>query len=241
MIQLLRHFVETHPCAYLAGKTAQTEYLILDGVSPHELEELLERGWRRFGRSYFRPVCRECRACESLRIPIDDFRPSKHQRRAARKCEQLRVEIGTPQIDQARIDLYREWHSHRASHRDWPQSSISKAEYAEHFCVPDDHCAREMTYYLEDELVAVGIVDRTTTALSSVFFYFSPKISMFSPGTGSILREIKHARDQGLTHLYLGYSVKDCPSMTYKSSFRPHELLMGHPISLEKPVWDCCS
>ena len=47
-------------------------------VSAEELEVLLLRGWRRFGPAYFRPACRPCGECVSIRL--DTHRSSDAER-----------------------------------------------------------------------------------------------------------------------------------------------------------------
>src|SRR5687767_2755246 len=90
-------------CPYLAGRVSTTDYRILTEVSPEEHEEMLSRGWRRFGLQYFRPECATCLECVSLRIPIAEFQPTKSQRRAWKKCAHLQVQIGRPQVDEERL------------------------------------------------------------------------------------------------------------------------------------------
>src|SRR5258706_15988554 len=100
-------------CNYLEGLVATTEYRVMTRVSPEEQEALLERGWRRFGAQYFRPVCGACAECVSLRVPVATFLPSKTQRRAWRKCQHLRVTVRSPVVDEKRLLLYPEWDPHR--------------------------------------------------------------------------------------------------------------------------------
>ena len=45
-------------------------------LSPRRYEGLLERGWRRFGRTLFRPTCRRCSECRSIRIDLRNFQPT---------------------------------------------------------------------------------------------------------------------------------------------------------------------
>jgi arginine-tRNA-protein transferase len=52
-----------------------------------------------------------------------------------------------------------------------------------------------------------------------------------------VLSLIDDARVQGKGHVYLGYCVAGCASLTYKASYRPHERLIGRPRFEEEPVW----
>ena len=96
-VEHARFLTPQHPCAYLPGLPARLDVRLLTDMSPAETEELIERGWRRFGPEYFRPVCEGCGECISLRVPVREFAPSKSQRRALRKCAELVVETGPPE------------------------------------------------------------------------------------------------------------------------------------------------
>lgn len=229
-------FITERSCPYLADREACHEYRYLTEVTPEEMDALLDHGWRRFGVAYFQPVCQGCSECVSLRIPVAELRPSKSQRRARSKCAGLRVETGTPELDLERLDLYKAWHRMREAQRGWRENDLSAQTYGWLFCQPNT-CAREMRYYLGSRLVAVGLVDETKTALSSVYFYFSPEIAWMSPGIFSVLCEVEYARERSLQYVYLGYRVQECPSVAYKNQFRPHEILVGRPRLEEPALW----
>jgi arginine-tRNA-protein transferase len=58
-----------------------------------------------------------------------------------------------------------------------------------------------------------------------VYFYFDPREARRSIGTFSGLYEIEWAREMKLAHWYMGYWIKECPTMAYKARFRPCEAL----------------
>jgi len=197
---------------------------------------MLVRGWRRFGMQYFRPECAACAECVSLRIPIATFHPTKSQRRAWRKCGHLRVEVGPPQVSEERLALFRAWHAMREETRGWNPSPMTVEEYAATFCPPNS-CAREMAYFDGERLVALGLIDVTPRAVSSIYFFYHPDIADCSPGVASVLFEIEWARQRGCAHVYLGYRVQACPSTAYKGQYGPHELLVDRPGFAEAPEW----
>jgi arginine-tRNA-protein transferase len=237
MAELHLHLpAESEPCAYLPGLLATTEYRFMTDVTAAEMEHLLERGWRRFGAAYFRPVCTQCLECVSLRIPVSEFSPTKSQRRAWRKCANLRVATRAPVADAERLELYRAWHAMREQTRGWQANDLNLEQYHRAYCIPHP-CARELDYYDGNRLVAVGLVDETPRAVSSVYFYYHPDIAHLSLGVASVLFEVEWARQRGRQNVYLGYRIAGCPSTAYKSQFGPHELLTERPDIGEPAVW----
>ena len=209
----------------------------MTGVSPDELEKLLERGWRRFGPVYFRPVCTDCSECVSVRVPVAAFAPSPNLRRVARRAAHLRLEVGMPQVDDARLALYRRWHAGRESERGWKPDRIGAESYAMQFCFPHP-ASREFSYWDGDELVGIGIADETPHAFSAVYCYHDPSRAQLSIGTVNVLRSLEYARQRGIAHVYLGYCVEGCASLRYKARFKPQERLTGRLDDSHAPLWD---
>lgn len=233
---VFEYIAEPSQCQYLHDQSASNRYRIIFQISPEDFQEMLSRGWRRFGAAYFRPACTACAACVPLRVPVDTFSPTKSQQRALNKSRHIHFEVGTPRVDDERLELYARWHAMREGIRGWPASPITAAEYEMQFCFPHP-CAREFRYFDGKKLVAVGYVDETHDAMSSIYFFFDPDCKHLSLGIASVLCEIAAARERGRKHVYLGYRVLGCPSMEYKMQFRPHELLQGRPADNETPVW----
>jgi arginine-tRNA-protein transferase len=225
-----------HPCAYLAGNPATLEVRLLTDVSPEETEAMVERGWRRFGPEYFRPICRACGECVSLRVPVREFRFSKSQRRVVRKCRSVEVEIGTPRADEERVALYRKWHASREASCGWQENPLDEDGYRRQFCFPHA-CGREMSYWVEGRLAGLGLVDEMPGSISSTYFFFDPDQGHLSLGVFSALCEISWALQRGKEYVYFGYRVSGCKSLVYKSGFRPHELLVGRPEEREAALW----
>jgi arginyl-tRNA--protein-N-Asp/Glu arginylyltransferase len=240
-MQLLEQIVEKpHACAYLPRERACLDMRVMLDVSEAEMDALLERGWRRFGPIYFRPLCTACSACVSLRVVAPRFAPSKTQRRVARGASRLRRVVGRPRVDAARLDLYARWHADREAARMWEPSPQTRDRYAIEFAFPHP-CAREAAFYDDDadgRLVGVGLFDETPRALSAAFFFYDPSYARWSPGTVNVLTLVEDARRTGREHVYLGYRVEGCASLEYKATFRPHELLTGRPAMEEEPAWE---
>lgn len=237
MARLLRQLI-TGPdaCHYLPGAAMTTESRVMIDVSPAELEDLLALGWRRFGPVYFRPVCSDCQECVSVRVPVPEFNPSANMRRVLRRAQGLRVEIARPTCDETRLLLHARWHAAREGARGWDASELDREAYALQFCFPHPS-ALEFSYWDKDRLVAVGITDRTPSALSAVYCYYDPADEKLSPGTLNVLTCIARAREEGLRHVYLGYRVDGCASLRYKGRFLPQERLLGRPDEGVEPRW----
>lgn len=212
-------------CPYLPGRVArlplyrQHRRLTLD-----ETDGRFSSSERRVGGALYRTACPTCRACQGLRIVVDEFTPSRSQRRvAARWAERGRVEIGAPTVDAEKIALYNR-HKQERDLAEPDDEAMTPLGY-ESWLVQSCFLTIEMRYYLDDRLAGVGIVDLGRTAASSVYFYFdpTPEIGRLSPGVFSALQEIELCRRTGREHLYLGLYVADSRHLAYKADYRPHE------------------
>ena len=76
-------------------------------------------------------------------------------------------------------------------------------------------------FSLAGELLAVAIVDRLDEALSAVYTFFDPRHDHLSLGTYAVLWQIRQAQQRNLKWLYLGYWLRDCQKMSYKTQYRP--------------------
>lgn len=240
MARLIQHLRETpHACPYLPDRESSLDIRVMVDVSPAELEFLLERGWRRFGPTYFRPACTACGECISLRVPSDTFQPSTSQRRARRNAAHLTRTVGIPQVDEERMALYTRWHEQREAQRGWQPSAIDDERYAFDFAF-DHPSVREVGFRdpaNANRLVGLGIVDETPRALSAVYFFWDPEHAPASLGVAHVVMLIEEAAARELAYVYLGYRVADCASLAYKGRYRPHEMLAGRPAFDESPLW----
>lgn len=240
MPRLIQHILEKpRACSYLASEIASLEHRIMLDVEPEELDWLLEHGYRRFGPDYFRPACNQCNQCISTRILVEEFRPSRSQRRARNRVAQLRVMVGPPQIDTERLQLYHTWHAEREAAREWAPSVITFEDYFHQFAFPHPS-SRELAYYDDNEggkLVGIGICDETPKSWSAVYCFYDPDYARYSLGTANVITQIEIARAQSKPYVYLGYRVDGCPSLKYKAGFHPQEELIGRPLDFEAPIW----
>jgi arginine-tRNA-protein transferase len=226
MESLFRYVAPPSRCGYLPDQLWRLEYEHVATLSPAEYMERMREGWRRFGTLLFRPRCRTCRACQSLRVLVDQFHPDRSQRRARKTNEGIvQLHIGTPSVTRAKLNLYDRYHAHQADAKGWPSHPAKDAyEYARSF-VDNPFPTQEWCYYLEQRLVGVGYVDVLPGGLSAIYFYYDPDERGRSLGTWNVLKVLDQAAALELPHVYLGYYVGGCSSMTYKSRFTPNQIL----------------
>jgi arginyl-tRNA--protein-N-Asp/Glu arginylyltransferase len=226
-MQSLFHYVAPpSQCGYLPEQHWSLEYEVVRSLSAAEYQEWLLQGWRRFGAMLFRPRCRRCRACQSLRVIADRFRPDRSQRRARKANEgQITLVIGEPTLTPSKLALYDRYHAYQAATKHWPEHPTRDAAGYAHSFVDNPFPTEEWCYYLEDRLLGVGYVDVLPVGLSAIYFFYDPAQRRRALGTWNVLRLIEEAATRGLPHVYLGYYVADCPSLSYKANFVPNQVL----------------
>jgi len=221
------HQLTTPPsvCEYLPDQQWSLHYVFVRKASAAEYQARLSTGWRRFGRAFFHPVCADCKACLSLRVPVATFQSDRSQRRARKANADLTLAIGEPSVSAAKLRLYDRFHAFQSIDKGWPvHDPKDPMEYASSF-VDNPFDTEEWCYYQGDRLIAVGYVDVLPDALSAIYFYYEPNERDRSIGTFNVLRIIDSAAERGIPHVYLGYYVDGCRSLEYKARFRPNEVL----------------
>lgn len=234
----LFHIIEPpRACSYLSEETASIEYRSYAELSPALLEELVRRGWRRFGTQVFRPACTACEKCIPIRIPVRQFQMSRSQRKTWRRNAHITVSLHPASVSVEHVRLYNAWHQDMTQRRDWREQRHSVRGYAESFLAGDFPSGHELRYFDGDRLVGVGLIDLLPHAVSSAYFYHAPDWRPLGPGTFSLLCEVDLARRLERDFVYLGYWIAQCPSMAYKDRFPPQEVLLTRPGDDEEPAW----
>jgi arginine-tRNA-protein transferase len=238
LVELGQFKTEPSTCFYIATETSSLTYRFIPDLSPRAYQELLRRGWRRFGRDFFRPTCPACTKCRSIRIVVDRFKPSRSHRRTLERNAGLRVEVREPMVTAEHLALYNKFHADMHVRRDWPAQRVTSLDYRRSFIVGGGGCAREFAYFDGDKLVGVALADLLPDALSSVYFFHDPEYRPRALGVFSVLKQLEYARTHGLRHQHLGYWISECGSMAYKSQYKPHEILARYCADDEEPVWN---
>lgn len=222
------------PCPYLPGKEERKVFTHLIGRRSTTLNDTLtQSGFRRSQTIAYRPACENCRACVSVRVLVNEFRPGKTLKRIAAANADLIGNAIPPHPTSEQYALFRGYLDRR--HADGGMADMSVLDYS--MMTEDSHVDTRLIEYRrrgpdsringrgQGPLLAVALTDILADGLSMVYSFYDPDFADRSLGTMMILDHIDRARRLGLPHLYLGYWVNGSRKMEYKARFLPQERL----------------
>jgi arginyl-tRNA--protein-N-Asp/Glu arginylyltransferase len=214
-----------HACGYYADRVAQN--LVIDPLAAEiarVYESALTRGYRRAGGHIYRPACARCQACIPARIPVDDFRPDRSQRRNLRRNADLVIDEQPARFSDEAFALYARYLAGR--HPGGGMDDSEREDFVRFLTSPWSP-TRFLEFRRDGTLLAVAVTDVTRFGLSSVYTFYDPTLPQRGLGTFAILSQIEATRRLGLPHLYLGYWIAGHAKMDYKARFAPLELMRG--------------
>lgn len=182
--------------------------------------EFLAAGYRRNGDYLYTMVCPQCWACQPIRVQPQVFVPNRIQRRVAKLNADLVAMAGPLAPTQEKLALCDKFLARR-----YPGRGNTALDYYSGFFVNSIVDTFEVEYRLEGRLLGVAVIDLGGEAMNCVYFYFDPDEGKRSPGVFDLLYLLALARQHGIDYVYLGYWIENLSAMSYKSSFRPHQLL----------------
>jgi arginyl-tRNA--protein-N-Asp/Glu arginylyltransferase len=222
------------PCPNLPGMEERKVFTHLVGRRAVALNDTLtQTGFRRSQTIAYRPACEHCRACVSVRVCVDDYRPSANLRRINALNSDLIGSMGPAKPTSEQYGLFRAYLDSR--HPDGGMADMTVLDYS--MMVEDSHIETRLVEYRrrgpdhfitcrgEGALLAACLTDQLADGLSMVYSFFDPEQSSRSLGAFMILDHIEKARAMGLPHVYLGYWVEGSRKMAYKARFLPQERL----------------
>ncbi|OIP56873.1 MAG: arginyltransferase [Helicobacteraceae bacterium CG2_30_36_10] len=237
-MNLLKEFALDDKCSYLKNKEQTTHYKIIDNCDDSNCQGLVERGYRRFGKMYFRPICSACQECQSIKIDVEKFEFSKSQRRVLKKGHLLKSYIQRPTLTQEHLTLFNKYHLYMKEKKEWEFQETTAEHYFNSFVDGHSNFGYEVLYFDENKLIGVDLIDILKDGVSSIYFYYDPDYIEYSLGKLSLYNQIKFAKKSHKKWIYLGYYVEECPSLSYKSHYKPYLTLEGRPSEYEDFNWN---
>lgn len=220
----LRQVQPPVPCGYLPDRLQSLEYIVATSVSAEEYQTLMERGWRHFGHTLFRPACHGCVRCRTVRVDAARFAPNRSQRRVVRRnAGELEPVFADPECRDEVLALYDSWHAEQSIRKGWEEHFPGDEDQFHDSFVRQPFRVEQWEYRLGGKLAGVGYVDVLPQALSAIYFFYDAALRHRSPGIWNVLRLIDEANRRGIPHVYLGYLVEGNQGMAYKGDFHPAE------------------
>jgi arginine-tRNA-protein transferase len=219
-----RFFFVTAPlnCPYLENRVERRVVTELIGRDAEHMNDTLSRaGFRRSHGVAYAPICRDCDACLAVRVRVDEFAPSRSQRRVWKLNQPLVAREHPPVVTTEQFELFALYQKSRHGDGD-----MAKMDFHDYRALVEDTPVRTSLVEFRDarhRLVATCLLDRLGDGLSAIYSFFDPELYRHSLGIYMILWLIEHARFLSLPFAYLGYWIAESPKMSYKAAFRPLE------------------
>lgn len=224
---------KTFPCSYLPDEEERLLIAVDERLqNKHSYSILMTEGFRRSGEQSYRPYCPNCSACQSIRVLVDDFSPSKSQKRSLKRNAHFTIKR-SEQIQDYYYPLYESYIN--TFHQDGSMYPANVEQF-------ESFLSSKLTTQLfietwcevngKPQLICVAVTDVLINGLSAVYTFYHPDFKSHGLGRFSILTQIELCRQFNFPYLYLGYQIDDCQKMNYKNSYFPHERFISREWQL---------
>jgi arginine-tRNA-protein transferase len=240
------YLTSAQPCPYLPGRKERKVFanLAVDGAV--DLNDSLTRsGFRRSQTIAYRPACRGCHACRSVRVDVAKFAWSRRCRRVLSRNADIERQPSEARATREQYRLLKRYLNHRH-----PGGGMNDMDLRDFAGMVDTSPVRTLLleYRMaapqgndEGPLEAAALTDVLRDGLSMVYSFFRPEREGLSTGAFMILDHVRLAQELDLPYVYLGYWIKGSRKMAYKADFQPLEVFDGEcwrPLAPEETASD---
>ena len=211
-----------HPCNFLPDR----EWTLL-AMHDESVDRLMHLGGGRFGPIYCLPACRHCRACHPSRIDLSRFTLSRSMRRTRNRNKDLVQKLDRVHLTREKFVLFEKFINARFGTRtDHLATAQERRNFYESWHQTQMDCTREVTYWKDDQLLAVTTIDVGENGIYSHYCYYDLTVPRRRLGVYTFLQEIEMCRERGWSHLYIGFLNMKAKKLRYKEQFSGLEVLM---------------
>lgn len=208
-----------HQCGYLPNRNSVN--IIVDPkieITTKIYGALVDCGFRRNGKNFYRPNCPQCDQCIATRINVKEFNPNRSQKRTLKLNQDVNTRITRACFKEEHFQLYKTYLEIRHSESPMSQSTI---EDYKHFIIGNWFDTRFLEIHKSNKLICMVVFDVLPQGISAVYSFYNPNYKKRSLGTLAILKLIEETINNRLSYLYLGYWIQECDKMNYKIDFKP--------------------
>lgn len=227
------YLTSPQPCPYLPGKMERKVFanLAVDGAVGLN-DSLTRSGFRRSQTIAYRPACKACGACRSVRIDVGAFTMSRRWRRVLMRNGVLEREATQARATREQFRLLKRYLDARH-----PGGGMTDMEIRDYAGMVDASPVETVVFEYRNRLApgagddgalqAAALTDVLRDGLSMVYSFYRPELADRSVGSFMVLDHVRLASELGLPYVYLGYWVRGSDKMGYKADFSPLEVFDG--------------
>lgn len=230
-LQKLQFYVTTaYSCGYLPNKFAQSliaapQHLVTTDI----FSGLIQQGFRRSGKFVYRPHCENCRECTPVRVVVDNFNPSRSQKRAFKQHQNLTATIMPVAFHEEHYQLYTAYqqtrHFDELKETDTNKPDHDIEQYQSFLCQSNVETVL-VEFKEHEQLKMVSVIDIVHDGISAVYTFYDTTDAKASYGTYNVMWQAAWVKSLNLPFLYLGYWIKESRKMAYKENYKPLEKLI---------------
>ncbi|MBX2842811.1 MAG: arginine-tRNA-protein transferase [Flammeovirgaceae bacterium] len=190
----------------------------IETISPLDLDEKFAKGWRHFGKYFFRynMNIHENQICQvlPLRIDLNEFQFSKKHRKIVSRAKGFKSIIRPTSIDEEKEVLFEQ---HKTKFKQSVPNSIYDFLSEEPATIPCQ--GMEVSVYDNDKLIAASFFDIGEHSISSIYGMYDLSYNKYSLGIYTMLVELEYSISHLKKYYYHGYCYQIPSFYDYKKRF----------------------